>query len=260
MKETKDDVARLIERMGKEIGSGITKHTVLDPQTKEDREEIKRLLGRGTMRERLERIEAEALEELSSSPRFREAAEKRFADLERRPDFTNPLWPQDWPGAATILCAAIEKLGFEPFSDAEWFAAKIAQAAHWLKAVLYVEDGSYASPTARREIVAEDAMKLAALRAEWEMKKKYERMALRHEAGGAARRASIEERKARAIEMAQKMLSKPGMRIGRVRMEIARELHRSPETVKEWLKEAETEGKLEIPERARRPGPNSDRT
>ena len=289
MKDSDPDLATLQATMGKWIGSGITKHLVLFPDSAKDYKDIKRV--RGTMFEYLGRIETEAWDVLYDSVKFVELS-RYLVDAIRKgetglpsdwlgndpiPDFDSRTWAQNCPRTASMLCFSIEKMGFKPYDDDEWFAARVVKEAHRLSASLYDADVQeqtrqfYSTHpdghVAGVEQQVQNAMNLAALQTEWRLKKQWENRATRHEAGGAAIRKKTQPAKDYAIQKATEIWSElpPVLRIGKVvsMIQISLESNgmKAPKelTIRGWLKAAEKAGTLRIPEGAKRPGANKQK-
>jgi len=254
----------------REIGSGMTKHVVRYPETGEDVRKLKSI--EGSMRDRLDRVQDEVWETLYDSTEFMQVARLAIESIrggestlppswlgnDPRPDFTSHRWAKDCPRTASLLCMLIDRLGFRPYEDDEWFAASIARTAQMLKASLYVEVGSYPSHTARDESLATWAMKLARLQTEWELKKKWESRAMAQTRGGETLANRKSTKKESAIEHAKTIWGRPGnvARIAEV-ASLIKEVDRlteSEKTIIRWLKEAAKEDILNIPTAAQTPG------
>jgi len=257
----------------KEIGSGITKHVIRFPESGDDVRKLKSI--EGSMQNRLDRVQEDVWDTLYDSAEFMNVARLAVESIKNGdsdlppswlgddpyPDFTSRRWAKDCQRTAALLCTLIERLGFKPYEDDEWFAASIARTAQRLKAALYVEGGSYASQTAKDEYLAACAMKLARLQTEWELKKKWESRAMAQSIGGNTLASRKEKNKNKAVQCADEIWSRSGdvMRIGKVTGEVSKALEAdkiyvSKDTIKKYLIEAEKNGKLIIPTEARRPG------
>lgn len=265
---TKKDerLAHIRDRLRKshagEIGTGITKRWRYEPKAKSEREELAHLMagrpvvelpGGGLamtpetvsmpLRERLALFEGHAAKVLNSSERYK----ARLAELKATTPETI---------SAKELRHTLDAFGFAPYADPEWYALRVLALCRWIRCSLDDE-------RVPREQLASDAMALAGLMSEWKEKEELEHLALRHEAGGNARRKKIAADKARAIEMAREIWNRPGPVAG---VKEAAELiqatselsHRKVSVIRRWLKEAEGAGELSIPPEAKRPGRRTD--
>jgi len=289
MKDSDPDLAKLRATMGKWIGTGITKHLVLFPDSAKDYKYIKRV--RGTMFEYFDRIATEAWESLYDSAKFVKLS-RYLVDAIRKgeaglpsdwlgndpiPDFDSRTWAKNCPRTASMLCFSIKKMGFKPYDDDEWFAAKVAEGARRLSASLYdadVQEQLHKFYTthpdgqlARVEQQIQNAMNLATLQTEWRLKKEWESKAIRHEAGGDATKKKTQPAKDYAIQKATEIWSNPEpvRRIGDVvsiiQISLGEQGMKMPKcsTIKRWLKMAEKAGSIRIPEDAKRPGANKQK-